>query len=123
MDIVFIEQLTVMAVIGIHDWEQKRLQKLVFDLELGWNNWQASCNDDMVDYLNYADISEAVLTLVSNSRFSLIEQVAEQVAERLMTQFSLPWIRVKVSKFNAVPQATNVGVIIERTHEKFEMTN
>ncbi|WP_284307262.1 dihydroneopterin aldolase [Blochmannia endosymbiont of Camponotus sp. C-046] len=39
MDILFIEQLTVMAYIGINDWEKKCLQKLIFDLQL-------SCNTD-----------------------------------------------------------------------------
>ncbi|MGP4123195.1 MAG: dihydroneopterin aldolase [Sodalis sp. (in: enterobacteria)] len=114
MDIVFIEQLTVMAVIGVYEWEQERLQKLVFDLEMGWDNRPASHSDDVADCLSYAAVTGTVLSLVNSKRFALIERVAEETAERLMTQFKLPWIRVKIGKPGAIPQAANVGVVIER---------
>lgn len=119
MDIIFIEQLTVMAVIGVDDWEQQRLQKLVFDLEMGWDNRSAALSDNIADCLSYKNVSEAVLSLVSGQHFVLVERVAEMVAELLMTQFQLPWIRIKVCKPGAVPQATNVGLIIERKQQKF----
>ncbi|MBT9431510.1 bifunctional dihydroneopterin aldolase/7,8-dihydroneopterin epimerase [Candidatus Sodalis endolongispinus] len=118
MDIIFIEQLTVMAVIGVYDWEQQRLQKLVFDLEMGWDNRPAARSDDVADCLSYADVTDAVLSLVSGKRFALVERVAEETAERLMTQFKLPWIRIKIGKPGAVPHAATVGVIIERGRRK-----
>ncbi|MCR3755625.1 MAG: dihydroneopterin aldolase [Sodalis sp. Psp] len=118
MDIVFIEQLTVMAVIGVYDWEQQRLQKLVLDLEMGWDNRSAAISDNITDCLNYENVSEAVLSWISGQRFALLERVAEVVAERLMMQFQLPWVRIKVCKPGAVPQAANVGLIIERKRRK-----
>ncbi len=36
MDIVFIEQLSVITTIGVYDWEQTIEQKLVFDIEMAW---------------------------------------------------------------------------------------
>ena len=59
MDIVFIEELTVITTIGVYDWEQNIRQKLVFDIEMGWDNRQAAASDDVNDCLSYADISEA----------------------------------------------------------------
>ena len=38
MDIVFIEQLSVITTIGVYDWEQTIEQKLVFDIEMAWDN-------------------------------------------------------------------------------------
>ncbi len=38
MDIVFIEQLSVITTIGVYDWEQDIEQKLVLDIEMGWDN-------------------------------------------------------------------------------------
>ena len=116
MDIVFIKALTVMAVIGVYDWEQGRRQKLVFDIEMGWDNRPAARSDNVQDCLSYADVSEAVLTFVSSGRFALVERVAEEVADLLLQRFSSPWVRIKVSKPGAVPQAESVGVIIERRH-------
>lgn len=118
MDIVFIEQLTVMTVIGVYDWEQDRQQKLVFDIEMGWDNRPAARSDDVADCLSYADVSETVLSFVSSNRFALVERVAEEVADLLLQRFSLPWVRIKLSKPGAVPQANSVGVIIERGNRK-----
>ena len=114
MDIVFIEQLSVITTIGVYDWEQTIEQKLVFDIEMGWDNRKSAKSDDVNDCLSYADISETVIAHVEAQRFALVERVAEEVAELLLKKFNSPWVRIKLSKPGAVARAANVGVIIER---------
>ncbi|ASD60982.1 TPA: bifunctional dihydroneopterin aldolase/7,8-dihydroneopterin epimerase [Enterobacter asburiae] len=114
MDIVFIEQLSVITTIGVYDWEQTIEQKLVFDIEMGWDNRKSAKSDDVNDCLSYADISETVIAHVEGQRFALVERVAEEVAELLLKKFKSPWVRIKLSKPGAVARAANVGVIIER---------
>lgn len=114
MDIIFIEQLCVMTTIGVYDWEQRIRQKLIFDIEMEWDNRKAAASDDVKECLNYAEISDAVVQYVEKNRFALVERVAEEVAELLLTRFPSPWVRIKVSKPNAVAQTKHVGVIIER---------
>lgn len=98
MDIVFIEELTVITTIGVYDWEQNIRQKLVFDIEMGWDNRQAAASDDVNDCLSYADISEAIIQHVEPNRFALVERVAEEISEILLQRFNSPWVRIKVSK-------------------------
>ena len=114
MDIVFIEELTVITTIGVYDWEQTIRQKLVFDIELAWDNRKAALSDDVSDCLSYADVSEAVIKHVEPNQFALVERVAEEVAVMLMDRFNSPWVRIKVSKPGAVAHAKSVGVQIER---------
>ncbi|MFU9135391.1 bifunctional dihydroneopterin aldolase/7,8-dihydroneopterin epimerase [Erwinia tasmaniensis] len=114
MDIVFIEQLSVITTIGVYDWEQTIQQKLVFDVEMAWDNRRAAASDDVNDCLSYADISAAIIDHVSAGKFALVERVAEEVASLLLTRFSSPWVRIKLSKPGAVAQAAQVGVVIER---------
>ena len=114
MDIVFIEQLSVITTIGVYDWEQTIEQKLVFDIEMGWDNRKSAKSDDVNDCLSYADISETVIAHVEGQRFALVERVAEEVAELLLSKFNSPWVRIILSKPGAVARAANVGVIIER---------
>lgn len=115
MDIVFIEQLSVITTIGVYDWEQTIEQKLVFDIEMGWDNRAAAKSDEVNDCLSYADISEAVVNHVEGQRFALVERVAEEVASLLLSRFNSPWVRIKLSKPGAVARAANVGVVIERS--------
>lgn len=114
MDIVFIEQLIAVTTIGVYDWEQTIKQKLIIDIEMAWDNEKAA-NSDNVEYcLNYADVSKLVLTFLENGCFALVERVAEELAQLIMTTFGVTWLRIKVGKPTAVPQAFCVGVIIER---------
>ncbi|HDY7659665.1 TPA: bifunctional dihydroneopterin aldolase/7,8-dihydroneopterin epimerase [Vibrio vulnificus] len=114
LDKVFIEQLEVITTIGVYDWEQQIKQKLVLDIEMAHDNRPAGKSDDVADALDYAQVSEAVLNHIESGRFILVERVAEEVAELIMTQFSVPWIRIRLAKPGAVPQARAVGVVIER---------
>ncbi len=114
IDIVFIEELVVVTTIGVYDWEQTIKQKLVFDIEMGWDNKRASSSDNVEYCLDYAKVSEAIISHVENQNFALVERVAEEVADLLLKRFNSPWVRIKVSKPGAVAQARQVGVIIER---------
>ncbi|HAS6173982.1 TPA: bifunctional dihydroneopterin aldolase/7,8-dihydroneopterin epimerase [Vibrio vulnificus] len=114
LDKVFIEQLEVITTIGVYDWEQQIKQKLVLDIEMAHDNRPAGKSDDVADALDYAQVSEAVLNHIESGRFLLVERVAEEVAELIMTQFSVSWIRIRLAKPGAVPQARAVGVVIER---------
>ncbi|ATZ12735.1 bifunctional dihydroneopterin aldolase/7,8-dihydroneopterin epimerase [Erwinia amylovora] len=114
MDIVFIDQLSVITTIGVYDWEQTIQQKLVFDVEMAWDNRKAAVSDDVNDCLSYADVAEAIIDHVGQGKFALVERVAEEVATLLMARFASPWVRIKLSKPGAVAQARQVGVVIER---------
>ncbi|MFV0450051.1 MAG: bifunctional dihydroneopterin aldolase/7,8-dihydroneopterin epimerase [Vibrio sp.] len=114
MDKVFIEQLEVITTIGVYDWEQTIKQKLVLDLEMAHDNKLAGKSDDVAHALDYAQVSLAVIEHIESGRFLLVERVAEEVASLIMQRFSVPWIRVQLTKPGAVPQAKGVGVIIER---------
>ena len=102
------------CIYSVYDWEQTIEQKLVFDIEMAWDNRKAAASDDVSDCLSYADISELVINHVEGGRFALVERVAEEIADLLLQKFNSPWVRIKVSKPGAVARAANVGVIIER---------
>jgi dihydroneopterin aldolase len=114
MDKVFIEQLTVITTIGVYDWEQEIKQKLVLDIEMAHDNRLAGQSDDVQDALDYSKVSQAVIDHIEQGRFLLVERVAEEVAEIIMTQFSVPWVKIRLEKPGAVAHAKSVGVVIER---------
>lgn len=114
MDKVFINQLSVVTTIGVYDWEQQIQQRLILDIEMAHNNQAAGYSDNVQDALDYAKVSQAIIAHVEQGRFLLVERVAEEIANLVMTQFAVPWVRIKVTKPTAVAQAQGVGVIIER---------
>lgn len=114
MDIIFIRELRVDAVIGIYDWERAIKQTLSFDLEMATDIAKAAASDHIDDTLNYKAVAKRVITFVEGSDFQLVETLAERVADLIRSEFAVPWLRLTLNKGGAVRGAKGVGVIIER---------
>lgn len=115
MDQVFIKGLAVDAVIGVYDWERTIRQRLVIDLDMGWDIAAAAAGDDLSATLDYAAVSQRVAAFVEESSFQLVEALAERLAQLILSEFNVPWLRLRVTKPGAVPAAAGgVGVLIER---------
>ena len=114
MDIVFIEDLRIDAVIGIYDWERRVRQTLSFDIEMAFDNSVPAASDDIALTLNYKDVSKRLIDYVGASSFGLVETLAEQCAAIIREEFGVSWVRLKLSKPGAVRGAKSVGVRIER---------
>ena len=106
--------LRVATVIGIYEWEKRIKQTISIDLEMGTDIRTAAASDTIDDTLNYKAVSKRIIAFVEGNRFQLIETLAEKIAELLLKEFKLPWLKLTVSKPGAVSAAGNVGVIIER---------
>lgn len=114
MDIVFLRGLRIETTIGIYDWEKQIKQPVVLDLEMGADVARAAASDRIEDALDYKQVAKRLKTFVAESRFELVETLAERCAAILREEFAVPWVRLSVNKIGAVSDALDVGVVIER---------
>lgn len=114
MDIVYIQGLRIYTLIGIHDWERTRPQPVVIDLEMGTDIRPAAQGEDIALALDYDAVSKRLIVFVKASQCHLLETLAEQIAQLVMSEFKVPWLRLRLSKPDAVPEARDVGLLIER---------
>ena len=114
MDIVFLRDLRIETVIGIYDWEREIKQTVVLDLEMASDVRKAAASERIEDALNYKAVAKRMIQFVGESRFQLVETLAERCAEIILSEFGVPWVRLSVNKIGAVTGARDVGVLIER---------
>jgi dihydroneopterin aldolase len=114
VDIIYIKELEVETVIGIYDWERKIRQRVTLDLEMGADIRPAAVGEDIDKTVSYKDVSERLIAFIEHSEFLLVETMAEQIAQIVLDEFPVPWVRLRLGKPGAVPAAKDVGVIIER---------
>ena len=114
LDIVFIEDLRIETIIGIYDWERKVKQTISLDIEMAADNTKPAASENIDDALNYKAVAKRMITYTEESKFQLVETLAERLIEIIMTDFNVPWCRLKLSKLGAVTGSRSVGVIIER---------
>jgi len=113
-DTIFVRGLEARAVLGVDAWEREGPQTVLIDLEFPGDVARAARTDAVDDAVNYRTVAKAALAFAEESRFRLVESFAERLAERLMGECGLPWVRVRVAKPGAVRFSREVGVEIER---------
>lgn len=114
MDIIYLHGLKIDATIGIWDWEKAIKQTVVIDLDMGADIRKAAASDDVEDTLNYKAVAKRLQQFVGDSSFELVETLAEKIAEIVVSEFDVPWVRVKLNKPGAIRGSRDVGVLIER---------
>jgi dihydroneopterin aldolase len=59
-------------------------------------------------------VIERIKASLTQDRFLLVERLAEHLAQLVMTEFKVPWVKVSVSKLAVEKDVKRVGITIER---------
>ena len=113
-DHIFLRGLECQCIIGFIDWERRVPQTVVIDLELPCDCAHAARSDAVSDTIDYKSVAKRVLAYVGASQFQLLETLAQRLAELLLEEFALAWIRLRINKPGAIRHSRDVGVAIER---------
>jgi len=114
MDTIFLRDLRIRTIVGIWEWERRLPQVVSIDLDMATDIRRAAGSDHINDTLDYKAVTRRIKAFVADSRFNLIETMAEQIAGIIITEFGVPWVRVAVHKPWAIRGSRDVGVAIER---------
>lgn len=115
MDTVFIQGLSVEAVIGVYDWEKQIKQQLIYDIELETCISKAAKTDELAYTLDYEAISNRVMEHTRKTKVELLETLIEQVAQIILTEFQVKKVTITLHKPGAVEAAKSVGIRITRS--------
>ncbi|GAB6066689.1 dihydroneopterin aldolase [Methylothermus subterraneus] len=114
MDIIFLRGLEIETTIGIYEWERQIKQTVILDLEMATDIRRAAATDDIQHTIDYKAVAKRLIGFVEKSEFYLVETLAERIAQIVLEEFSVPWVRLSLNKKGAISGASDVGVIIER---------
>jgi dihydroneopterin aldolase len=99
---------------SIYEREKVVPQTLQIDLDIALPNSRACISDDINDALDYADVAQHIQTVLSKGHFSLLETLAEHIAQIILKDFKAPWVKVSIAKLQAIRNCKMVGISIER---------
>ena len=114
MDIIYLRDLRIDTIIGVYGWERQIKQTVVFDIDMATDITKAGQTENIHDTVDYKVVATRLFEFVGNSEFELVETLAEEVAQLILREFSVPWLRLQLNKQGAVRGVRDVGVIIER---------
>jgi dihydroneopterin aldolase len=114
MDKIFLSALTVECIVGIWEWERRVKQTVIIDLEMQADIRRAAASDRIEDTIDYKKVAKRLLAFVGDSQFHLVETLAERIAQVVVVEFGVAWVKVRLNKQGAIRGARDVGIEIER---------
>ncbi|MGQ8365601.1 dihydroneopterin triphosphate 2'-epimerase [Glaciecola sp. 1036] len=107
-----IKNLRLRTYIGINDDEIRNQQDVVINVVIHYDAKKATSTDNMKDALNYKVITKAIIRLVEDNRFSLLEKLTADV---LAIAAEHPWVtdaEVEVDKPHALRFSDSVSLTL-----------
>lgn len=115
---VFVRDLVLPCLIGVHRHEQDGRQRVRINLDLDVIEADGPIQDRLANVLCYEALVADVRTLVGGGHVNLVETLAERIAAICLANVDVPAVRVRVEKLDVFADAASVGVEIERFRPK-----
>jgi FolB domain-containing protein len=113
MSRIKIVDLEVFYHVGVEDTERAQAQRLLLTVDMNYDFSVAAISDRVTKTINYYEVAQLLLKFGEGRNWKLIEKLAVNIADELMTRYSPQAVTVEVKKF-PIPQARHVSVIWTR---------
>jgi dihydroneopterin aldolase len=111
---ISIVDLEVFYHIGVTEEERAKPQRLLITLEMDVDTTTAATTDRVEKTINYFDVAQELLKFGEGRSWKLLEKLAANIADLVMTKFRPENLMVEVKKF-PIPQARHVSVVLTRS--------
>lgn len=113
MSKITITDLEVHYHVGVPDEERAKPQRLLLTVEMDFDFAVAARTDNLNETMDYFAVAQRLMTFGQGRSWKLIEKLAADVAELVLSEFKPDAVTVEVQKF-PLPQARQVSVRLTR---------
>ena len=117
MDKTFIKDLLVRGIIGIRDWERKKVQDILINVTVFSDMARAAETDDIAYCVDYSALAKKVQIHAETAARLTVEALANDLAIICLQEEKVQKVIVRVEKPGAIRFAKSVGVEIERRRD------
>ena len=113
MSRISIVDLEVFYRVGVPDAERAQPQRLLLTVEMESDFSAAAKSDSIADTIDYFAVTQRLLKFGEGREWKLIEKLAADICDMVVSEFKPQSISVEVKKF-VIPQAKFVSVILTK---------
>ena len=117
LDRIHIRDLQCRCIVGINDDERHKIQDITVNIVMHADLHKACESDDIADTIDYKGIKLAVLKMVEESSYFLVERLATEIARVCLEDSRVQRVDVAVDKPGALRFARSVAVEIVRDQQ------
>ena len=117
MSKITIVDLETFYSVGVTDEERATPQRLLITVDMQFDFSSAAVSDRIEKTINYQDVADEVLKFGEGRNWKLIEKLASNLADFILSEYHPQAVMVEVKKFT-IPQAKHVSVTLTRTRSR-----
>jgi dihydroneopterin aldolase len=114
---ITITDLEVFFCVGVTEEERAKPQRLLVTVDMAFDFSTAATSDRIEKTINYQDVADQVLKFGEGRSWKLIERLASNLADFVLSEYRPEAVFVEVKKFT-VPQAQHVSVSVTKTKQR-----
>ena len=119
---VFIKDFIVHEIIGIHDHEKIKKQKIKFNIVIDVNQNTIPDEKDIRSIIDYENIITKIENLAKSTQYNFLESLAEDSFEEIFEDKRINYVKIKIEKPDAIKNADSVGVEVFKSRSDYEGT-
>ncbi len=112
---VLIKDLVLRMLIGIHNFEKKKKQRVKFNLIINIDHNLVPNDKDLKSIVNYEQVIKIIKIIISKKHYPLLETLAEKIFDKLFENFRIKKILLRIEKLDVIKNTTSVGIELEKT--------
>ncbi|MFZ0390567.1 MAG: dihydroneopterin aldolase [Calditrichia bacterium] len=120
MGLIRLNNMIFYAHHGYYQAERELGQKFQVDIELDCDFGPAIESDSLHDTVNFEAVYQIVHRIFSSYKFTLLETLADRIAEQILSHFSVESVRIRVRKPNVPLNGFLDNVEIEHFRTKHD---
>ena len=117
---IFIKDFIIHEIIGIHDYEKAKKQKIKFNIVIDVNQNTLPNEKDLRSIINYENITKQLESLVKNKKYNFLESLAEDSFVEIFKDRRINSVKIKIEKPDAIKNASSAGVEIFKSRSDYE---
>ena len=106
---VFIKDFIIQEIIGIHEHEKIKKQKIKFNIVVDVNQNTVPNEKDIKSIVDYEKITNKLENLVKNKKYNFLESLAEDSFGEIFEDKRINSVKIKIEKPDAIKNADSVG--------------
>ncbi len=117
---VFIKDFIIEEIIGIHQHEKIRKQKIKFNIVLDVDQNSLPNEKDIKSIVDYEKITNKLENLSKSKKYNFLESLAEDSFKEIFEDKRINSATIKIEKPEAIKNAKSVGVEVFKTRKDYE---
>ena len=117
---VFIKDFIIEEIIGIHEHEKIKKQKIKFNIVLDVDQSSIPNEKDIKSIVDYEKITNKLKNLTKSKKYNFLESLAEDSFKEIFEDKRINSVTIKIEKPDAITNAKSVGVEVFKTRKDYE---